>query len=137
MPPPSALPNLVSQHVVPIEAKHLCDNVDEVDEPSKKVRKRGRKAGGEDVKGTMQDIRAKKGKGTKVSAGDMPVDSSDEGSTGGRWNNMEITMLLEWLLGADNTERYEKFQESPRHYLKKVFFFYTLALSHLYLFLGQ
>jgi hypothetical protein len=43
----------------------------------------------------------------------------DEGSAG-LWTDEETLKLLEWLLGPDNTARYEDFMKSPTHCMKKV-----------------
>ena len=50
----------------------------------------------------------------------MDNGSGEEGVVGGQWTDDEITSLLEWLFGADNTEKYNKFLTSQHHYLKKV-----------------
>jgi len=100
--------------------------------PVKRMRGQGQKVGGEDRKGMLRGMKQKE-LGWKlegetvgdimsptVSPSGMDNGSGKEGVVGCQWTNDEITSLLEWLLSADNTERYYKFLTSQHHYLKKV-----------------
>ncbi|KAF8579605.1 hypothetical protein K439DRAFT_1620437 [Ramaria rubella] len=114
-------------------AKWLCNEEDELDEKTTtKKRHGGKKKGREKLSGAGGDnsqtggkggAKSQKGGGKRLKeegSGDGGQGGSDDEGVGAHWSDDETLKLLEWLLGADNTEWYENFMVSPMHYFKKV-----------------